>query len=109
LQKQAEARHEHYVHSRLMRWLSVTLFEPFLDFFRRNGTQVALTLLLFVFLFKIGEAFLGRMSIAFYKEVGFSNEQIGYYSKLIGWGMTMLFTFVGSMFNVRFGIVRGLM
>ncbi len=68
-----------------------------------------ITLLLFVFLFKIGEAFLGRMSIAFYKDIGFSNEQIGYYSKLIGWGATIFFTLVGSMFNVKFGIVRGLM
>jgi PAT family beta-lactamase induction signal transducer AmpG len=83
--------------------------EPFLDFFRSNGFRVALTLLLFVFLFKIGEAFLGRMSITFYKEVGFTNEQIGYYSKLIGWGLTILFTLVGSMVNVKFGIVRGLM
>jgi PAT family beta-lactamase induction signal transducer AmpG len=49
------------------------------------------------------------MSIAFYKDIGFSNEQIGYYSKLIGWGATTVFTIIGSMFNVRFGIVRGLM
>ncbi|NNN43096.1 MULTISPECIES: MFS transporter [Vibrio] len=109
LQKQAEERHNQVVHFKAISWLSVTLFEPFIDFFRRNGSRVAITLLLFVFLFKIGEAFLGRMSIAFYKDIGFSNEQIGYYSKLIGWGITMLFTFVGSMFNVRFGIVRGLM
>ncbi|MCG3730609.1 AmpG family muropeptide MFS transporter [Vibrio cincinnatiensis] len=109
LQKQAEERHNQVVHSKIISWLSVTLLEPFIDFFRRNGSRVAITLLLFVFLFKIGEAFLGRMSIAFYKDIGFSNEQIGYYSKLIGWGVTMLFTFVGSMFNVRFGIVRGLM
>lgn len=109
LQQKAEQRHNQYVKSPALAWMSVTVIEPFLDFFRRNGVQVALTLLLFVFLFKIGEAFLGRMSIAFYKEIGFSNEQIGHYSKLIGWGATMLFTFVGSMFNVRFGIVRGLM
>ncbi|MDR9830183.1 MFS transporter [Vibrio sp. FNV 38] len=109
LQAQAEQRHNQVVKSKLVSWLSVTLIEPFIDFFKRNGVQVAITLLLFVFLFKIGEAFLGRMSITFYKEVGFSNEQIGYYSKLLGWGTTMLFTFVGSMFNVRFGIVRGLM
>ncbi|NCO47349.1 MAG: AmpG family muropeptide MFS transporter, partial [Vibrio sp.] len=44
-----------------------------------------------------------------YKEIGFSNEQIGHYSKLIGWGATLFFTLIGSMFNVRFGIVRGLM
>ncbi|PNH92052.1 AmpG family muropeptide MFS transporter [Vibrio diazotrophicus] len=109
LQKQAEQRHNKVVNSKILAWLSVTVLEPFIDFFRRNGTSVAITLLLFVFLFKIGEAFLGRMSIAFYKEIGFSNEQIGYYSKLIGWGITMLFTLIGSMVNVRFGIVRGLM
>lgn len=109
LQKQAEQRHNKVVNSKILAWLSVTVLEPFIDFFRRNGTSVAITLLLFVFLFKIGEAFLGRMSIAFYKEIGFSNEQIGYYSKLIGWGITMLFTLLGSMVNVRFGIVRGLM
>ncbi|MYM59613.1 MFS transporter [Vibrio sp. OCN044] len=109
LQAEAEDRHSNVVGNRVIAWLTVTVIEPFLDFFKRNGTRVALTLLLFVFLFKIGEAFLGRMSITFYKEIGFSNEQIGYYSKLVGWGLTTLFTIVGSMVNVRFGIVRGLM
>ncbi|CAM2912283.1 AmpG family muropeptide MFS transporter [Vibrio rarus] len=109
LQAEAERRHNQVVGSRVIAWFSVTLIEPFADFFRRNGVRVAITLLLFVFLFKIGEAFLGRMSIPFYKEIGFSNEQIADYSKLIGWGATVLFTIVGSMFNVRFGIVRGLM
>lgn len=109
LQAEAEARHNKVVGSKVAAWFSVTIIEPFLDFFKRNGVQVAITLLLFVFLFKIGEAFLGRMSIPFYKEIGFTNEQIGHYSKLIGWGATIVFTLVGSMFNVKFGIVRGLM
>lgn len=109
LQAEAERRHRKIVGNPIVVWLTVTVAEPFLDFFKRNGFRVALTLLLFVFLFKIGEAFLGRMSITFYKEIGFSNEQIGYYSKLIGWGLTMLFTLIGSMVNVKFGIVRGLM
>lgn len=109
LQIEAEKRYNEFTGNRFVAWITVTVFEPFVDFFKRNGTQVAITILLFVFLFKIGEAFLGRMSITFYKEIGFSNEQIGYYSKLIGWGLTVLFTILGSMFNVRFGIVRGLM
>ncbi|MBU2886915.1 MFS transporter [Gilvimarinus agarilyticus] len=94
--------------SRAMVWLSVTIVEPFADFFRRNGWQLAAAILLFVFLFKIGEAFLGRMSIVFYREVGFSNEQIANYSKLVGWGLTIIFTLVGSTINIRYGIVRGL-
>ncbi|NVD07365.1 AmpG family muropeptide MFS transporter [Vibrio sp. JPW-9-11-11] len=109
LQDAAERRHTQVVGNPAIAWLTVTVVEPFLEFFKRNGFRVALTLLLFVFLFKIGEAFLGRMSITFYKEIGFSNEQIGYYSKLIGWGLTILFTLIGSMVNVKFGIVRGLM
>ncbi|WP_432454166.1 MULTISPECIES: AmpG family muropeptide MFS transporter [unclassified Agarivorans] len=111
LQQQAEQRHAQYLgtHSPIVAWLTVTVAEPFIDFFRRNGVRVAITLLMFVFLFKIGEAFLGRMSIPFYREIGFSNEQIGHYSKLIGWGATVLFTLVGSAFNVRFGVIKGLM
>ncbi len=91
------------------RWLLVTVVEPFRDFFHRNGIQVALTLMAFIFLFKIGEAFLGRMSIVFYKEVGFSNEQIGDYSKMFGWFVTVAFTLLGSVINARFGVVKGLM
>src|SRR5690606_17344793 len=90
MQQAAEARYASLLQlggsrrERLAVWLSVTLIEPFADFFRRNGWQLALAILLFVFTFKIGEAFLGRMSIVFYREVGFSNEQIAYYSKLMG-------------------------
>ncbi|PKF51810.1 AmpG family muropeptide MFS transporter [Enterovibrio nigricans] len=112
LQADAESRYAKQLNkgeSSLLVWFSVTIVEPFAEFFRRNGVKVAMTLLLFVFLFKIGEAFLGRMSIVFYKEVGFSNEQIGYYSKLIGWGATVAFTLLGSAINVRFGVVRGLL
>lgn len=109
LQQEAEQRHSQVVHSKWGSWLSVTLIEPFIDFFKKNGVKVALTLLLFVFLFKIGEAFLGRMSIVFYKDIGFTNEQIGYYSKLIGWGSIIVFTFLGSLVNIRFGIIKGLL
>jgi PAT family beta-lactamase induction signal transducer AmpG len=95
--------------NRLVVWLTVTVVEPFAEFFRRNGWQLALAILSFVFLFKLGEAFLGRMSIQFYREVGFSNEQIADYSKLIGWFATIVFTLIGSAINLRFGIIRGLM
>ncbi|MGF1768532.1 MFS transporter [Enterovibrio makurazakiensis] len=112
LQAEAETRYAKHLSqgkSNLLVWFSVTIIEPFADFFRRNGVQVALTLLLFVFLFKIGEAFLGRMSVVFYRDIGFSNEDIGYYSKLIGWGATVIFTLIGSAVNVRFGVVKGLL
>lgn len=109
LQAEAMARYRSLGARGPLVWLAVTVVEPLAEFFRRNGLQVALSILLFVFLFKIGEAFLGRMSIVFYKEVGFSNEQIAEYSKLIGWIATIGFTFLGSLINLRLGVFMGLM
>lgn len=93
---------------RISAWLWVTIAEPFKAFFNRNGVKTALALLAFIFLFKIGEAFLGRMSIVFYKEIGFSNSQIATYSKLGTGLITIVFAFLGSLFNSRYGIVKGL-
>ena len=84
------------------------VIEPLAEFFQRNGLKLALSILAFVLLFKLGEAFLGRMSIVFYKEIGFSNEQIGTYSKLLNWWVTVVFAVLGSLVNARFGIIRGL-
>ncbi len=90
-------------------WLRSTLVEPIAEFFRRNGWQLAASMLAFIFLFKIGEAFLGRMSIVFYKEIGFTNDDIAIYSKLINWWVTIVFAILGSLVNLRLGIVRGLL
>ena len=89
-------------------WLLVTIVEPFREFFSRNGVKIALLILSFIFLFKIGEAFLGRMSIVFYKEVGFTNTEIGTYSKLIGWWVVIVFSIIGGIVNSHFGIIKGL-
>ncbi|MFD2633385.1 AmpG family muropeptide MFS transporter [Idiomarina piscisalsi] len=85
-----------------------TVVSPIAEFFTRNGIKLALSLLAFIFLFKIGEAFLGRMSIVFYKEIGFTNTEIGTYSKLVTWWVTIVFAVLGSVVNLRLGIVKGL-
>lgn len=95
--------------SPLVYWIRTTLITPFAEFFNRNGVKLAASFLLFTFLFKIGEAFLGRMSIVFYKEVGFSNSDIATYSKLLNWWVTIVFSLLGGLVNIRYGIYRGLM
>ena len=92
----------------LIAWLGSTIIAPFASFFRHNGVKVALAILGFIFLFKIGEAFVGKMSIIFYKEVGFSKSDIAIYSKGLGWIVTVVFTLIGGWFAVRQGIVRAL-
>lgn len=93
---------------RIAGWLGGTLIGPLMSFFRRNGVAIALAVLGFIFLFKIGEAFLGRMSVVFYKEVGFSKSDIALYSKGLGWVTTVTFTILGGLVAIRVGLVRGM-
>ena len=87
-------------------WITGTIGGPIISFFKKNGFAIAVGILGFVFLFKIGEAFLGRMSIVFYKELGFSKGQIAIYSKTLGWITTVVFTLLGGIFAMRFGTVK---
>ena len=94
--------------AKIIAWISGTLAGPIISFFKRNGFKIALGILGFVFLFKIGEAFLGRMSIVFYKEIGFSKGDIALYSKGIGWITTVVFTLLGGLFAIRSGVVKAM-
>jgi len=108
LQQKAAERYQTSKKHPALLWLTVTIVEPFAEFVRRNGVLLSVLLVCFILTFKLGESFLGRMSIQFYREIGFSNAQIAEYSKLIGWGATMVFTLLGSLLNLRFGVYRGL-
>ena len=89
-------------------WFYGAVVNPLLSFFKKNTLSVAFAILGFVFLFKIGEAFLGRMSLVFYKEIGFSKTDIALYSKGIGWLTTIMFTLLGGLFAVRMGLVKAM-
>ena len=95
--------------TKIIAWISGTIAGPILSFFKRNGFKIALYILGFIFLFKIGEAFLGRMSIVFYKEIGFSKGDIALYSKGIGWITTVVFTLLGGLFAIRSGVVKAML
>ena len=92
--------------TKILSWLSGTIGGPVISFFKKNGFSIAMGILGFVFLFKIGEAFLGRMSIVFYKELGFSKSDIAIYSKTLGWITTVVFTLLGGLFAIRSGTVK---
>ncbi len=89
-------------------WIGGTISGPIMSFFKKNGLSIALGILGFVFLFKVGEAFLGRMSIIFYKEIGFSKSDIAIYSKTLGWITTVIFTLLGGLFVIRSGVLKAM-
>ncbi len=92
--------------TKFLAYVAGTLGGPIVSFFKKNGFAIALGILGFVFLFKIGEAFLGRMSIVFYKEIGFSKGQIAIYSKGLGWITTVVFTLLGGVMAMRTGTIK---
>ena len=89
-------------------WITGTIVGPVSSFFKKNGFNIALAILAFIFLFKIGEAFLGRMSVIFYKEIGFTKSDIALYSKGLGWITTIIFTLLGGLFAIRSGVIKAM-
>ena len=49
---------------------------------------------------------MGRMSIVFYKEIGFSKGEIAIYSKGLGWITTVVFTLLGGVMAMRAGTIK---
>ena len=94
--------------TKILVWIAGTLGGPVISFFKKNGFSIAIGILGFIFLFKIGEAFLGRMSIIFYKEIGFSKGDIAIYSKTLGWITTVIFTLLGGLFVIRSGVLKAM-
>jgi len=88
-------------------WLSEAFISPLKDFFDRFGTT-AILILLFIVFFKIGEAFLGKMSLVFYDDIGFSKSEIATYSKILGSTLTIIFSVIASFVSIHFGLFKGL-
>ena len=94
--------------SKAVAWMTGTIVGPIISFFKKNGFNIAMAILGFVFLFKIGEAFLGRMSVIFFKEIGFTISDIALYSKGLGWITTVIFTLLGGLFAIRSGVIKAM-
>ena len=89
--------------------LALSLYvNPVKSFLNRHTVRVGILLLFFIFLFKIGEAFLGRMSVVFYREVGFSVSDIGIVSGGAGAVTTIVFSVLGGIVNARYGLMAGI-
>ena len=96
------------IFAKMFTWLAGTIIGPVISFFKKNGFNIAMAILGFIFLFKIGEAFLGRMSVIFYKEIGFTKSDIALYSKSLGWVTTVIFTLIGGIFAIRSGVIKAM-
>ena len=86
--------------------LREAVINPFKEYFTRDN---AILILLFIFLYKVGDTMASQMTIPFYLELGFSKTEIGSIVKLFGFWATIAGTFLGGILIMRFGIFFGLM
>ncbi|MGD9592728.1 MAG: MFS transporter [Candidatus Berkiella sp.] len=81
--------------------------EPFKEFLSRRS---AITLLAFVVLYKLGDAFASTLTTAFLlKGVGFTLKEVGLINKTGGLICTLLGVFVGGVLMIRLGLFRSLL
>lgn len=78
--------------------------DPFADFFLRYGKLLALVTLAFLLMFKIPEqATIGGIMGPFYRDMGFSQTQIGAVTKIYGIWIGIAGAFLGGAMVVRWG------
>lgn len=82
------------------------VIEPFKDFITTKGWPY---LLLFIILFKLGDAILGSMTNPFLVNLGFSKTEIAVIVKTFGLPGTLLGTFIGGLITKKYGLIRCLM
>ena len=86
-------------------WLYGAVVSPFAEFLSRRGWLV---ILLFILLYKFGDAIAGVMGNPFYVELGFTKIQIASVSKAFGLAAPIIGGIIGGAIVDRMGILKSL-
>ncbi|MFC4201813.1 muropeptide transporter [Candidimonas humi] len=87
--------------------LGLAVVEPLAEFFSRRG---AITVLLLIVLYKLGDAFAGALSTTFLlRGAGFSVAAVGTVNKVFGLAATIVGALLGGSIMARMGLYRSLM
>lgn len=90
------------------RTLRDAVIEPFREFFGRHGVRSALFVLLFLFLYKLGDSLCTALATPFYLDMGYSMTDIGVIAKNAGLWPMVFGGILGGLWMVKLGINRAL-
>jgi PAT family beta-lactamase induction signal transducer AmpG len=91
---------------RIVGWMRHAVVLPFADFMRRPGWLIIVALIV---LYKLGEAMAGAMSTPLYRELGFTEAEVGNIGKVSGFVATLAGVAAGGAMVARFGVMRALL
>jgi PAT family beta-lactamase induction signal transducer AmpG len=87
-------------------WFRHHVIAPFSNFTSRQNWFF---IIIFIILFKLGDAFAGIMTNPFLLELGFSKTNIAFVVKIFGLGATFIGSFIGGMlclrYNMKFNLI----
>jgi MFS transporter, PAT family, beta-lactamase induction signal transducer AmpG len=86
--------------------LNDAIYQPFQEFFQRFGLTHGGLVLLFILLYKLGDALVGNMANPFLVELTFTKTQIGAIQGGMGFFATTLGVLVGGAIMTKLGINR---
>jgi PAT family beta-lactamase induction signal transducer AmpG len=92
--------------ARLARWARTAVIDPFRDFM---GRRAWLAILVFIVLYKLGEALAGTMSNTLYQDLGFAKDEVGNIGKIVGLVATLSGVAIGGALVARQGMFRALL
>jgi len=81
---------------------------PFLEFFQRSGWLQGLLILMFVVLYRLGDALVGNMATPFLLQAGFSKTAVGAIQGGLGLLATIVGVLTGGAILTKIGINRSL-
>ena len=87
---------------RFIQWTRTAVLEPFIEFSKR---QSWIWILIFIAIYKLGDALAGNMTTPFLLDIGFSKIQIANIVKVIGLAATLIGLFIGGMLVAKYNIV----
>jgi PAT family beta-lactamase induction signal transducer AmpG len=88
--------------------LASSLLLPFQEFIHRHGLKSALTILLFIFFYKLGDSMATALATPFYLDLGFSKTEIGLIAKNAGLWPSVIGGLLGGIWMMKLGINRAL-
>ncbi len=90
----------------LVVWIRGAVVAPLADFLQRPGAG---SVLVFILLYKFGDAFASVMANPFYVDIGFTNSEIAGISKVFGLFSTLAGVFIGGVMVSRYGVMFSLL
>ena len=97
-------KHEIFV-KKISNWIKYSVMEPFIEFLKRPNWII---ILLFIALYKLGDALAGNMTTPFLLDIGFSKIDIANIVKLFGLLATLGGLFLGGLIVSKLGLLFAL-